>query len=607
MKQLRELVIWVAILEGLVAPAFGGRLSQVDDVRVAPLLETAWEQPIVDGYYVGCVATAGAQVMRYLEWPKGPIAAFENEHCAIEGKPRTLTATGGSYDWTVPGDVTRLMHDLGVACGMNYTKAGGETGSYMLIPGWTTYFGFESVTAFTLDGDLPFESVKRAIISNLDAKLPVVVGLSGTGGGHAVVCDGYGYSGGSLYFHFNMGWAGKSDGWYDSPRFSAGGYDFSGFGTIVYNIFPTRSAAHTIVSGRVLTTTGKPLAGARVKSVDFWGAELETTTDEHGIYALILPSTWVYPLPYELQAEKNGRTSEALSLKVKMNISPVVNVDGTYRADTAPAPSVANLIDRNLLIAMPDEEREDPPSPPEDPTDTKAGDDFQNPIILTGEQGLHYLAETATLTIEKDEPHHTARKPYYLSEARSAWYQWTAPGDGTMKFKVFSRQKSAGGTTEYFHAMIAAYQGDRLLTARQVAIFDTFDDGDLSTSLQLNVTVGETYRLVVFAYGDDPGAGPYSLSWEGSLDHTTANRLAANGVNTHWECFVIGLDPASASARFVTTLEFVDGRPKIGWSPNLGDARRYRIFGSTDLKSWREIAVEDNSPYRFFKVAVELK
>ena len=73
---------------------------------------------------------------------------------------------------------------------------------------------------------------------------------------------------------------------------SAGGYSFTAVSTLVYNIFPAREGSHTIVSGRVL--------GAKVKSVDFWKKELETTTDAKGIYALVVPSAWYYQsLPYD--------------------------------------------------------------------------------------------------------------------------------------------------------------------------------------------------------------------------------------------------------------------------------------------------------------------
>ena len=57
----------------------------IDDVRVAPLVETSWGQGVhlVQGaynyytpnhYVCGCVATAGAQIMRYWRFPTGAVA-----------------------------------------------------------------------------------------------------------------------------------------------------------------------------------------------------------------------------------------------------------------------------------------------------------------------------------------------------------------------------------------------------------------------------------------------------------------------------------------------------------------------------------------------------
>ena len=69
----------------------GDALSSISDVRVAPLLKTEWAQEdcqnlgstaadkVCYNYYTpnnwpcGCVATAGAQLMRYFEYPTSPV------------------------------------------------------------------------------------------------------------------------------------------------------------------------------------------------------------------------------------------------------------------------------------------------------------------------------------------------------------------------------------------------------------------------------------------------------------------------------------------------------------------------------------------------------
>ena len=91
-----------------------------------------------------------------------------------------------------------------------------------------------------------------------------------------------------------------------------------------------------------------------------------------------------------------------------------------------------------------------------------------------------------------------------------------------------------------------------------------------------------------------------------------ANEVAANGVNKVWECYVAGIDPTSATAKFVTKIEMVDGKPVITWEPDMNDGigktgvRTYKILGSTDLKTWTEVADESEANFNFFKVEVSM-
>ena len=91
-----------------------------------------------------------------------------------------------------------------------------------------------------------------------------------------------------------------------------------------------------------------------------------------------------------------------------------------------------------------------------------------------------------------------------------------------------------------------------------------------------------------------------------------ANEVAANGVNKVWECYVAGIDPTDATAKFVTKIEMVDGKPIITWDPDMNDGagktgfRTYKILGSTDLKTWTEVADEAEANFNFFKVEVSM-
>ena len=108
-----------------------------------------------------------------------------------------------------------------------------------------------------------------------------------------------------------------------------------------------------------------------------------------------------------------------------------------------------------------------------------------------------------------------------------------------------------------------------------------------------------------------PSLGDYYFDYE-----ERANELAANGVNTVWECYVIGLEPTAADARFVASIEMVDGVPKVMWSPDLGSERVYRVLGTKSLETpvagdsggtvWEIVTEETKGDYKFFKVVVEM-
>ena len=211
-------------------------VSSVSDVRVAPLVQSKWNQEDVAGrpcynyytpshYACGCVATVGAQIMRYFEWPAATtsVAQFTNPSCEVDNVKKSLTAQGGFYDWSlmplVPNSsiteaerqaIGKLASDIGICVGMNYRSGGSSSGGYMLAEAFTSRYGYANAFAAEWGENVDVsgtDDMKNALLSNFDAGLPVAVALSG-GGGHEVVGDGYGYSGDTLYLHFNMGWGG---------------------------------------------------------------------------------------------------------------------------------------------------------------------------------------------------------------------------------------------------------------------------------------------------------------------------------------------------------------------------------------------------------------
>lgn len=99
-----------------------------------------------------------------------------------------------------------------------------------------------------------------------------------------------------------------------------------------------------------------------------------------------------------------------------------------------------------------------------------------------------------------------------------------------------------------------------------------------------------------------------SILQENGNDHTlTALATAANGYKV-WECYVAGISPTNAVARFTAQIEVKNGVPWVTWSPNLntnGIVRNYTVLGKTNLTDSDDWA-PTNSVHRFFKVKVEI-
>ena len=326
--------------------------SSVDDVRVAPLVKSKWNQSKVGGkkvynYYVpngyacGCVATAMAQIMRYHKFPSS--ASSQSFTCYVGSgqTPTNITMVGGVYDWDAmplePSSsisdaeremIGRICFDTGVSARMAYGFSGtssGALGAYVHDP-FKSAFGYASAESYYVDGgSIAGDIVESAILANLDAGYPVLLGICHVDSngnaydGHAIVADGYGYDDGSLYCHLNMGWSGSYDYWYALPDIGAG-YGFNTVDAVIYNIFPTNTGQ--LVTGRVTDPYGNPMEGVEmaasiVKSTYPPSSYSETsTTDANGIYATFTPSRATISAKYE------GWTSQGTTITTSASRSP---------------------------------------------------------------------------------------------------------------------------------------------------------------------------------------------------------------------------------------------------------------------------------------------
>lgn len=172
-----------------------------------------------NNYVTGCVATAGAIVMKHHGYP----AKGTGSH-SYTWNGKTLTANfEHDYDWaSMPAKydgtndaafdgVARLMSDLGVAVEMNYAKDG--SGSYIgdLVTALQKYYGYSKLSHLMAIEDVGAEAWNSRLREEIDANRPVLYAASDPArGGHAFVIDGY--KGES--FSVNWGWGGYCNGFY---------------------------------------------------------------------------------------------------------------------------------------------------------------------------------------------------------------------------------------------------------------------------------------------------------------------------------------------------------------------------------------------------------
>lgn len=153
-----------------------------------------------NNYVTGCVATAGAIVMKHHGYP----AKGTGSHSyTLNGK--TLSANfEHTYDWaSMPAKydgtndadfdgVARLMADLGVAVEMQYDKDG--SGAYIgnLVTALQKYYGYSKLSHLMAIEDVGAEAWNSRLREEIDANRPVLYAASDpTRGGHAFVIDGY--------------------------------------------------------------------------------------------------------------------------------------------------------------------------------------------------------------------------------------------------------------------------------------------------------------------------------------------------------------------------------------------------------------------------------
>lgn len=224
---------------------------------IAPLIKSKWgqsapfnqETPVIGNSQcpTGCVATAMAQVMNYWQYPEigdGRIT-YSYQYSNTETKTNSmyfdqqpfewenmlLNYEKGTYTEAQAAAVAYLMKACGYSVQMNYYPTFSGTQSEYVATALVDNFKYNPGTNSVQRLAYNASEWNELVYTQLQNGPIIYSGISSLGG-HCFVVDGYDGNG---YFHFNWGWTGMCDGYYQLSALNPtqqgtggfyGGYNF---------------------------------------------------------------------------------------------------------------------------------------------------------------------------------------------------------------------------------------------------------------------------------------------------------------------------------------------------------------------------------------------
>lgn len=184
---------------------------------------------------VGCVATAMAQIINYHRYIDEVSFDDSDDYWSIGTVPNIhIDDNWNLYDFPSFPTLNTYLDDLkacyltnddisyqmiaalSFACGisveMDYSATGSGAYSSAVPAAFLYKFNYDSATNYNSS----YPGFYSLIANNMMNAQPGGLSISGTGGNHYIVCDGYDSSGYNL-FHLNYGWGTSNVGWYSLP------------------------------------------------------------------------------------------------------------------------------------------------------------------------------------------------------------------------------------------------------------------------------------------------------------------------------------------------------------------------------------------------------
>lgn len=197
------------------------RRAATERAEVLPLMKTTWDQgapynlhcPEIEGNkaLTGCVATAMAQVINFLQWPLTEVKDIPTYQTSTTNtKVAALPAKKFNWYNMTEDEIAWLMRYCGQSVLMNYSTSESGAAPSNIPSALSSFFGFSKNTRLVVHQDIDDTKWEEMMYNEVNLGRPVIYsGFQGTSG-HSFVLHGYKEG----KFMVNWGWGGDFDGYF---------------------------------------------------------------------------------------------------------------------------------------------------------------------------------------------------------------------------------------------------------------------------------------------------------------------------------------------------------------------------------------------------------
>jgi hypothetical protein len=231
---LNEYARQIAYIQTLPEGKYKAKARTEDYAPIEPLITTKWDQgtpynilcPTFNDKlcYTGCVATAAAQVLNYFKYPRKATGSIQYID-RVTGDERSMNFEEQSFDWDNMLDrytdgqyseaqanaVAYLMKACGNAAKSRYAENSTSSWESIMLKSLIENFGYSDKAQFLIRDNYNTDEWENIIYQNIKNVGPIIYGGDQVYFGHCFVCDGYSGDG---FFHFDWGWSGYLDGYF---------------------------------------------------------------------------------------------------------------------------------------------------------------------------------------------------------------------------------------------------------------------------------------------------------------------------------------------------------------------------------------------------------